>query len=966
MNDIFGIEVRRRLFPAAPKRKRKSKRPPSDGGMLANLAPLAATKKRKKQQPFSVLMCGGAAKDSTDHQSSVLADIGNCKSPPRSNKELKETRSSAMANDYGSDKKDVSFSVFEMISQRRQDQPDATSRQSRPSRKRRHGRPTRTQVAVSVLAAAAAPQDEGVQQQHAESVLVAAAPQVEGVQQQRAESVLAAAAAPQDEGGQQQHAESVLVTAAAPQDEGVQQQHAESVLVAAAAPQDEGVQQQHAESVLVAAAPQHEGVQQQHADSQGIKRRGKRDRHAVVSRETKKPRQPKQSNSASSEVWYDCVEHESIIPDDKTNAGEQVLASLIAVKSAREGAIDMKSAREEETKTTIRQGSTKRANKKKPRNEANSKPCGPEHQEFDVDSLDHPAKTQYTRTLKTPQEKHHKDYGPSAHVLSVHNLDVSIVEEAAIITLLQLATSQSEDEEEKVSFVDEAAVIMLLQLSASKSEDEEEQVHVVQKTKIEERKHVAVKRKTKGKTERTKSVATKRKKSTSPSKEPTRRSTRRSTSPSNEPTRRSTRHSTSPSNESKRRSTRQAAVTQRFSPIDSRTRRRSGPRSNTKKNLESVEEVEATTRKRAETTQTEEELPKEAIVGPLVAVVKVSRKRAVAAVDSPCQRKSSRPKTQTMRYTPPKKVSTEDDFFESVQKYKPADSESDDDEIEQKRQVTRSVESAADKRRPSKETKGAKTNHTAVENRSKSEKPDAKTNYAKSMTVKHAVIEHDSKAADPDGWRSLQIASLRNAYAAVDPRSGQFWQEVASQVEGQDVEECRKKWFALVKTPEAKKKLTTQAKRNNGQVLVQGNPDEDDLFNATPMKSQLYDDDDSERDDQERFDFGSPIVDGGHGRINNMTEYDDETENISPPGRLGYSKTYVKNLKRDITKAGKEKQKKRRPIGVTCPRVLSGAVDYGDIEVKGSLTPGGTVRMRTIDWNEGDEDDFFDSEDEEM
>ena len=87
--------------------------------MLANLIPEERwmeretngnvnNKKHIKKQSTSTI--------SNNKTSSVLADIGNKyygKSPPRSNKELKEMRSSVM--EVGFDKKDASFSVFDML-----------------------------------------------------------------------------------------------------------------------------------------------------------------------------------------------------------------------------------------------------------------------------------------------------------------------------------------------------------------------------------------------------------------------------------------------------------------------------------------------------------------------------------------------------------------------------------------------------------------------------------------------------------------------------------------------------------------------------------------------------------------------------------------------------------------------------------------------------------------------------------
>ena len=122
MNEIFGIQVCRRLF-EAPKRKRPAASFCHDGGMLANLVPevrLADAKKLRSQ------------KDSRRCDTSVLASMGRYNSPPRSNKEMKEMSSSVMAMDYSDpEKKDVAMSVFEMICQ--QETRNVTSGVHRPS-----------------------------------------------------------------------------------------------------------------------------------------------------------------------------------------------------------------------------------------------------------------------------------------------------------------------------------------------------------------------------------------------------------------------------------------------------------------------------------------------------------------------------------------------------------------------------------------------------------------------------------------------------------------------------------------------------------------------------------------------------------------------------------------------------------------------------------------------------------------
>jgi hypothetical protein len=219
---------------------------------------------------------------------------------------------------------------------------------------------------------------------------------------------------------------------------------------------------------------------------------------------------------------------------------------------------------------------------------------------------------------------------------------------------------------------------------------------------------------------------------------------------------------------------------------------------------------------------------------------------------------------------------------------------------------------------------------------------------------------------DADGWTSLQIAALRDAYATADPRSDCFWQEVSNHVDGKDSEECGKKWFALVQTPAAKQKGEKKAGAKNVRAKPDAyfSPDEDDIFNATPMRPRFVQED--EEDDLFAVDFGSPIVGKGSSPANGLVDSDIHDEDMQIPviPRAGY-KSYIQNMRRDVSKAEKEnrKKKKRGLAKDVGPRTLIQTVDHGDLEINGRLSPGGTLRLRTMDWNE-EEDDFFDSDEE--
>jgi len=213
-------------------------------------------------------------------------------------------------------------------------------------------------------------------------------------------------------------------------------------------------------------------------------------------------------------------------------------------------------------------------------------------------------------------------------------------------------------------------------------------------------------------------------------------------------------------------------------------------------------------------------------------------------------------------------------------------------------------------------------------------------------------------------WTDVQLAALRKAYNSVDPRSDQFWFEISRNVDGKNEEECGDKWFDLVETParenKKKKARKTNSKRQTQKKVT--DVDEDDIFNATPMK--LHEGQGSYGNSSALFNVDlSPIIDEGQPRKNFATEYDDTVESGPLVSRAGY-KSYVQNLRRDISRAKKVKKKRKRSISRTKSYVLSDKVGYGDLEVDGCLTPGGTLRVRTVDCNQ-EEDDFFGSDNEE-
>ncbi|KAI2490659.1 hypothetical protein MHU86_23902 [Fragilaria crotonensis] len=327
--------------------------------------------------------------------------------------------------------------------------------------------------------------------------------------------------------------------------------------------------------------------------------------------------------------------------------------------------------------------------------------------------------------------------------------------------------------------------------------------------------------------------------------------------------------------------------------------------------------------------------------------------KSETSADSPCKRRSFRLLSQGASFTPPHKIVVEDDFFDSIQRRRRVKPDADSEESRSERKQSGCVVKTTKQTKKPKETlsRHQKEKDETVGATSHSE---SKSDIKEKASNKAAICK--------------QVAIRCEALTRMDPCSNQFWEDIANQIDGQSEDECRKKWFSLVNTPAAKKTQTQQAKRKHDGVAPKREVDEDDLFNSTPMRLQLLDDcADEKKHLVLDIDFGSPIVVDESYKVNQAAGYDDEAKVDVVAARLGYSKTYIKNLKRDISK-GKEKvrKKKIRPVCDTGPRGISSAIDCGDLEVKGTLSPGGTMRVRTIYWNgeSEDSDELFDSDEE--
>lgn len=179
-----------------------------------------------------------------------------------------------------------------------------------------------------------------------------------------------------------------------------------------------------------------------------------------------------------------------------------------------------------------------------------------------------------------------------------------------------------------------------------------------------------------------------------------------------------------------------------------------------------------------------------------------------------------------------------------------------------------------------------------------------------------------AKSGAPD-WTREQLNQLHEAHASADPTSRTFWLDVASQVKNKTSKECRETWFSFAKTPKQKERRPKNTVKS---------VERDDLFHSTPFRCMEH-----------STKVNPKILDGKRAPLQSMVAVEPKTE--SPPvcGRgeqVGY-KGYLKQMRKDVARATKDKQK-----SVAMPKNKVIAVYDRDEDVRIRLTPSGTLRIR--------------------
>jgi len=201
-------------------------------------------------------------------------------------------------------------------------------------------------------------------------------------------------------------------------------------------------------------------------------------------------------------------------------------------------------------------------------------------------------------------------------------------------------------------------------------------------------------------------------------------------------------------------------------------------------------------------------------------------------------------------------------------------------------------------------------------------------------------------------WPQNLVALLQQAHSSANPMSSTFWYDIAEHIEGKSAEECRDKWFDMFQTSEPLQKNSSKEAHTDT---------EDDIFNSTPFKTKTRDDyllsPASSQKDSHRLNafnklsnlFSSPILQ----RRKGFPSAQDAEDEKSPLFLRFQYKTYLKEVRAGIHNKIVSRSKKSEIPKVKKSCMVS--LEEGDIELGGSLSPGGTLHIQAPEEEELEE-----------
>jgi hypothetical protein len=215
-------------------------------------------------------------------------------------------------------------------------------------------------------------------------------------------------------------------------------------------------------------------------------------------------------------------------------------------------------------------------------------------------------------------------------------------------------------------------------------------------------------------------------------------------------------------------------------------------------------------------------------------------------------------------------------------------------------------------------------------------------------------IEDDSRINS--SWPQKLVDMLKQAHSSANPMSSTFWNDIAESIEGKSAEECRDKWFDMFQPSDSLRKTLPNETQTDA---------DDDIFNSTPLKAKSRDDywlspTSSKKESHKSnafqklsYLFSSPILQRRKG-LRSAQDTEDEKSPLFL--RLQY-KTYLKEVRAGIHRKMANTNRSKKSVIPKVKKNCMVSLEEGDLELGGSLSPGGTVHIQAPE--EEDLDDLY-------
>ena len=371
--------------------------------------------------------------------------------------------------------------------------------------------------------------------------------------------------------------------------------------------------------------------------------------------------------------------------------------------------------------------------------------------------------------------------------------------------------------------------------------------------------------------------------------------------------------------------------------------------------------------------------------------VEECRDKWFSQVKTPTLRHKKPSKQQNKLKTQQRSSDDDDDIFNATP-IKDGDKNNLEDSSENESEIDASTVAVRKSSRRKRSVKRLTVNHNEKNNANPSDSSlKTKANVAQHKTrgnkkrkeSQDITKEEDLSTIDDqsssDHWDETSLKQLLKAHKETDPKCYFFWHQIASKVRFKSAEECRDKWFSLVKTPTLRRKNPSKQQNNTLAQQQQRSNDDDDIFNATPIRDtaklllswhKTSSAQSRRRSRRSSISFSdilsSPVLKNNSSSVYNKVV---DKEIPSPLQFRKMTKCYVKKARAGLADTKSKSQimmmKKSYNIGGSKKRrkLLSAEIDAGDVHMDGFLSPNGTLTIKAPEEHEVGEL-YFPSDDE--